>query len=345
MDYNIPTIGVADAVQRIVEAYYADAPIMLHGSPGIGKSQAFHQAAKRIAEIMGQPCDVIDLRLMMYDPVEVKGIQTIPTEGDQTRQLRPDYWPKPGTLCLIVCEEIVSALPATQAAAYQLVLDRAVGNHKLTKGQLPVGTGNLLSDRAVVNPIPTPLRDRFGHYRIEPKASDWVDWAISVNLLPEITSFIHRQPHMLFTMEEGKDQLAFATPRSYEKLARVYAIQADMDKKTRRQWAEAFLGKRVGIELIAHMDLLKELPDPLMVLRSPESAPIVGKDNPGLGFALAQSLAYYAARENMGALVTYARRCPPETAICMVKDAGRRKPALKETQQYIAFIAEFDPSN
>ena len=61
-----------------------------------------------------------------------------------------------------------------QAAVYQLVLDRKVGEYELPEGASLIACGNRESDRVVVHRMPTPLASRFVHLEIKVVAQDWL---------------------------------------------------------------------------------------------------------------------------------------------------------------------------
>ena len=68
-----------------------------------------------------------------------------------------------GRRWLINLEELPSAVQMGQAAVYQLVLDRKVGEYELPEGASLIACGNRESDRVVVHRMPTPLASRFVH--------------------------------------------------------------------------------------------------------------------------------------------------------------------------------------
>ena len=75
---------------------------------------------------------------------------------------------------LINLEELPSAVPMVQAALYQLVLDRKVGEYELPEGASLIACGNRETDRGVVHRMPTPLASRFVHLEIRVDAEDWL---------------------------------------------------------------------------------------------------------------------------------------------------------------------------
>ena len=68
---------------------------------------------------------------------------------------------------LINLEELPTAVQMGQAAVYQLVLDRKVGEYELPEGASLIACGNRESDRVVVHRMPTPLASRFVHLEIK----------------------------------------------------------------------------------------------------------------------------------------------------------------------------------
>ncbi len=95
-------------------------PIFLWGPPGIGKSDVVHQ----IGEYMN--AHVIDVRLSLWEPTDIKGIPYF--DSNQGKMV----WAPPAELpdeimaskhenIILFLDEMNSAAPSVQAAAYQLV--------------------------------------------------------------------------------------------------------------------------------------------------------------------------------------------------------------------------------
>lgn len=78
---------------------------------------------------------------------------------------------------ILFLDEMNSAPPQTQAALYQLVLDRKVGDYVMPHGWHIVAAGNRTNDRGVVHRMPDPLVDRMFHVEYETDLNDWCDWA------------------------------------------------------------------------------------------------------------------------------------------------------------------------
>ncbi len=104
-------------------------PVFLWGPPGIGKSDI----VKQIGEDAGR--EVIDVRLALWEPTDIKGIPYYNADQGKMVWAPPAELPTdPESTAIIFLDELNSAPPAVQAAAYQLILNRRVGTYELPKG-------------------------------------------------------------------------------------------------------------------------------------------------------------------------------------------------------------------
>ncbi len=63
--------------------------LMLWGAPGVGKSQSVHGAAKKIEKATGKKTMVTDVRLMLFNPVDLRGIPVADSNRELAVWLRP----------------------------------------------------------------------------------------------------------------------------------------------------------------------------------------------------------------------------------------------------------------
>ena len=104
--------------------------VMLWGPPGIGKSQGVREIACNIQAKTGKKVSITDVRLLLFNPVDLRGIPT--TNADKTLSV----WLKPqifqmdeseDVINILFLDEITAAPQSVQAAAYQITLDRVIG--------------------------------------------------------------------------------------------------------------------------------------------------------------------------------------------------------------------------
>ena len=94
-----------------------------------GKSSIVKQIAQE------KNLEFIDLRLSLLDPTDLKGIPFFDSNSNEAVWAQPNFLPKePASQGILFLDEINTAPPSVQAAAYQLVLDRKVGDYELPKG-------------------------------------------------------------------------------------------------------------------------------------------------------------------------------------------------------------------
>ena len=98
---------------------------MIWGPPGIGKSDIVHQIGERLKR------EVIDLRLLLMEPTDLRGIPYYNKEKNMMDWAPPVDLPSdPKSNAILFLDELNAAPPAVQAAAYQLILNRRIGTYK-----------------------------------------------------------------------------------------------------------------------------------------------------------------------------------------------------------------------
>jgi len=187
--------------------------LMVLGPTGIGKSEVIHQIARacRMA--------VIDLRLLLWSLTDLKGIPYPDKTRTYTRWLINDVLPRvprDGSSGILLLEELNAAPKAVQAAAYQLTLDRKIGDYTLPDGWFIIATGNREQDNGVYTPPPAPLADRFEIHEVDIDFTTWRNHAIKTGCHPHVTGYLSANPKAIYTFKpDDTAELIFATPRSW----------------------------------------------------------------------------------------------------------------------------------
>ena len=160
---NIPAVSVSTMVSELGELYVsainsgmalkAIPSVFLWGAPGVGKSDGVRQMADRISAGTGKTVKVIDIRLLLFSPIDLRGVPMADESREFTRWLRPklfDLDSSEDTINILFLDELSAAPQSIQAAAYQITLDRTVGEHKLPDNTIVMAAGNRTTDRSVV---------------------------------------------------------------------------------------------------------------------------------------------------------------------------------------------------
>ncbi|MBP3238881.1 MAG: AAA family ATPase [Lachnospiraceae bacterium] len=196
------------------------------GAPGVGKSQA----VKQIGEKYGYK--VIDLRLAQMSEVEIGGLIYPNEDHTKTRWLSPEILPdeeRDGKNTILLLDEITSCSKRVQVAAYQLILDRRVGQYTLPEGTFVIGLGNREDDEGVYIRLASPLADRFEIHNIDVDFSVWKnDYAVPYGIHPYVLKYLVFKPAALHTQSANPDSMVFATPRSWERVSNILKCDSDI---------------------------------------------------------------------------------------------------------------------
>lgn len=236
-------------------------PVMFWGAPGVGKSQIVAQAASRHA------VPVIDIRLSQMEPSDLRGIPF--RQGESVEWAIPSLLPdaeRHGQRGILFLDEITSAPPSVSAAAYQLILDRRLGDYEIPAGWVIVAAGNRQGDRGVTYTMPAPLANRFSHYEVETHLDDWVVWAYQNEIDERVIAFLRFRPDLLFDFNPSHNPVAFPSPRSWEFAHRALQKFGNLPALLSNS-LQACVGSAAGIELHAFVSNLDNMPDLDQILR------------------------------------------------------------------------------
>jgi hypothetical protein len=126
-----------------------------------------------------------------------------------------------------------------------------------------------------------------------------------------------------------------ATPRQWTNVSKKLFKQPTTHMAT----IAGLIGKGNAAELMAFRDLAPQLPSPEEVLLSPTSARV--PDGVSAQFLVTDMLADSAGVNTFDALVTYAKRLPPEMQAKFVKDSMKRKPEVASTPAFVQWGVKF----
>jgi hypothetical protein len=253
-EISVRTVGPKSAKKAISKAIQKRRPVFLWGPPGIGKSDL----VKQIGEQAGR--EVIDVRLALWEPTDIKGIPYY--NADQGKMV----WAPPSELptnadstAIIFLDELNSAPPAVQAAAYQLILNRRVGTYELPKGVDVVAAGNREGDRGVTYRMPAPLANRFIHLEMKVDFDDFQEWAVLNKVHPEVVGYVGFAKQDLYDFDPKGASKAFATPRSWVFVSDLLEDD-DTDESTLTDLISGAIGDGLAIKFMAHRKIAGRLP-------------------------------------------------------------------------------------
>ena len=258
------TVGPKNAKKSLRKAFKSKRPIFLWGPPGIGKSDIIKQLGTELE------AHVIDVRLSLWEPTDIKGIPFFDSNDGTMRWAPPSELPSKEFAAqhkqvVLFLDEMNSAAPSVQAAAYQLVLNRKVGAYELPDNVVIVAAGNRETDKGVTYRMPAPLANRFVHLEMQVDWDDWQDWAIENKLHKDVVGFLTFSKKDLYDFDPKSGSRAFATPRSWSFVSELLTDD-DCDVDTLTDLACGSVGEGLAVKFMAHRKHASKMPNPTDIL-------------------------------------------------------------------------------
>ena len=253
---SIRQVGPKSAKTSIAFAIKKKRPIFLWGPPGIGKSDLVNQIGNDTNR------EVIDVRLALWEPTDIKGIPYFDSNAGTMTWAPPAELPTdPKSTAILFLDELNSAPPAVQAAAYQLILNRKVGTYVLPEGVDIVAAGNRDGDKGVTYRMPAPLANRFVHLEMKVDFDDWQDWATLNGIHPEVVGYVGYAKQDLYDYDPKSPSKSFATPRSWSFVSDLVSDE-EIDTESLTNLVSGAIGDGLAVKFMAHRKIASKLPKP-----------------------------------------------------------------------------------
>ena len=298
--------------------------VMLWGAPGVGKSQAIRQLAKKLESGTGKRSVVTDVRLLLFNPIDLRGIPTANEDKTLAVWLKPQIFQMDDSddvINILFLDEISAAPQSVQAAAYQITLDRVIGEHKLPENCIVITAGNRTTDKSVAFKMPKALANRLLHIEVEGSFKSWKKWAIQNGINDKVLGFLSFRQNYLMGFDPSTDDLAFATPRSWEMVSNLLNnVSDDVDRMY--GLISGLIGTGVAVEFRTWLKIYHQLPNVEDIFDGNKPPIPTGSD---ALYALIASMTAYA-REHKTELhriansIDYAEAMPPDFSAILMKD-------------------------
>ena len=238
------------------------------------------------------------------------------------------------TRAILALEEFNSAPPSVQAAAYQLVLDRRLGEYEVPTLVYIMGMGNRDTDKGVTYKMPTPIMNRFVHLEMRVDFDDWQRWALLNTVSSEVVGYLTAFKNHLFEFEPGTAARGFATPRSWEFVSDILLQNEDLPDMVMLALISGAVGDGISVQFTEFRKIAKDLPQAEHIL-SGKLKKMPKKVEVSLAYALTTTLCYE--------LKERVEKIKRQHGAKWMQSADRID-WLKEADNFLAFIMEnFQP--
>mgnify|MGYP002621612259 CR=1 FL=1 len=351
---NIPDATLEQA-QTIIEALipHAKRPVFLWGPFGVGKSSMVQSVVASLTEQTGHHWQLIDARAAQLAAVDTRGIPSISEENFAEFTL-PGWLPRTkrdGEYGILFLDELLLGSTSTQAAFYQLINDRCLGDYVLPEGWKIVVASNRPCDGAGVHGRQdAALLTRFEtHLNIVPALTPFLEYATSAGWAPEVIAFLAArgrpvldgngevdQPGMLHEYPDGgvpKGHVTAATPRTWEAVSEI--LRAGLPRLLEQIAINGAIGVGAGSEFAGFLSIVRALPDAGLILSDPDSVDVPGERELATHYAITMILAQRCDATTIDNAASYLARINEELLSVFFMIAGNRDSNLKACESYV----------
>ena len=258
------TVTTEQAKRLITKCFDKKRPVFLWGPPGIGKSEVVASIAEEQKGLM------IDLRLAQMEPTDLRGIPYYNKDSGLMDWAPPIDLPDEELasqypVVVLFLDEMNSAAPSIQAAAYQLILNRRIGKYKLPNNVVVIAAGNRESVKGVTYRMPAPLANRFLHLEMRVDHQAWEMWATLNRIHKDVVGYIGFAKQDLYDFDPRSSSRSFATPRSWTFVSEILEDE-DVGEADLTDLVTGAVGEGVAVKFMAHRKIAGQLPKPEDVL-------------------------------------------------------------------------------
>jgi len=258
-----------------------DVTVIGQGEPGIGKSSMLKVLAQQYPdyEIAYIDCTLLDLGDFALPYTEMAGDMKVTKFAPNAR-----FKMHTGKPVIVMLDEIGKAMKAVKNVLLTLMLEQRIGDHYLPEGSIVFGTTNLLSD-GVGDMLEAHARNRVCMTTVrKPDADEWIEWAISSNIAPEVIAWVKQFPHALasYTDASQKDNPyifnptragmgAVVTPRSLEKASHIAKRRSELGDSLTISMLTGTIGESASRDMQAFFTVVDKLPTWDAIMASPST--------------------------------------------------------------------------
>ena len=344
---NLDTqVSLAEAVDLIV-AVGSDNTVHLIGEPGVGKTAAHAEIAKRL----GMKAIYIDVPNTELGDL---GIPMPDRETGTTKLYPNEHWgfhlDEP--LCIML-DELTKGSPAVKNMLHPLLTTpRRIGGITLHPDSVVITAGNLTTD-AVGDTMASHTRNRLTVLNVrKPTHEEWIKWGMD-KIAPTVLAWVNEFPHVLASYRDPSQsdnqyiynpkfsQRSFVSPRSLELASNIVKNKDKFTPLAMLSALEGTIGASGARDLVSFIDIADSLPRWADIIEKPSEANVPA--NPAALCILAFSAVQRVERDTIGKWFDYMKRAPKElqSVFCLTASKNEdKKRILFSSQSFVAWARE-----
>lgn len=308
------------------------------GSPAIGKSAIVHQYAK------ARNLKVIDIRLAECDPTDIQGFPFFDQETKTAGYCPLNTFPTTDTLLpegcngwVIFFDELSNAPLAVQGAAYKVILDRQVGQHKLHPNVAIVAAGNSVDDNAAANNLSSALISRMAIFDVEANQAEWSEWAIQNKVNHNIITYLNWKVSSFYQFDPQNSEEPYAAPRTWKMTS---DLLNNLPQGTDIPLAlpASLVGKGVAQEFLSFLKLQDSLIKFEDIIKDPKNCKI--EDNLSIKWSLMSLVCRRVDKNTIKPVIEFIARFSADLKVVALREMELYSPDIKQEPDYQSWKLE-----
>ena len=354
------TLKPSELKQALKVCIKAKRAAMVHGNPGVGKSEVIMQTADQIyakeygysvdpaGQVFtpaGNPIDnsptarpwFRDIRTALLDAVDMRGVPHVQLVAGsktlyETLWAIPNFWPTDKRGGVINFDEINRGPELTVNGCFSLVLTGNIGEYQLPASWTTCAAINDLDIGA--RKLSAALNRRFTHLEAVADLDDVLAYAIAKEWHPLIVAFLRHRPDLLESFD-AKARVS-PNPRGWEFVSQLMKESGSANPTVMKAMYQGNIGDGAAIELWAFAEMHKNLVSLDQIIADPDNAPLLKE--PNLQYAIACGLARRISASNIKAVFRYWKRMPIEWQTYAIKTMAQHHPELNSTKETTGWL-------